>query len=150
MHHQLNYSRRLTSYLIRDRGPPAAPDSFAGNNPGGNCKHTNDYVHSSSSSNCHHARPPNWPMRKCALHFLNIISSLYLILSLQAHTPFSFHTNLHGHLAPMISTVSLLNELLPMPMIQRCHVLCFTILYLSTTEFPIRFSFFLNKHLNCL
>ncbi len=47
------------------------------------------------------------PMRKCALHFLNIISSLYLILSLQAHTPFSFHTNLLHHLAPMISTVSL-------------------------------------------
>ncbi len=45
------------------------------------------------------------PMRKCALHFLNIISSLYLILSFQAHTPFSFHTNLLRHLAPMISTV---------------------------------------------
>ncbi len=50
----------------------------------------------------------------------------------------------------MISTVSLLNKLLPMPMKQRRHVLCFTILYLSTTEFPTRFSFFLNKHLNCL
>ncbi len=63
---------------------------------------------------------------------------------------FSFHTNLLRHLAPMISIVSLLNELLPMPMTQRCHVLCFTILYLSSTEFPTRFSFFLNKHLNCL
>ncbi len=50
----------------------------------------------------------------------------------------------------MISTVSLLNELLAMPMTQRCHVLCFTILYLSTTEFPTHFSFFLNKHWNCL
>ncbi len=50
----------------------------------------------------------------------------------------------------MISTVSLLNELLPMPTTQRCLVLCFTILYLSTAEFPTRFSFFLNKHLNCL
>ncbi len=50
----------------------------------------------------------------------------------------------------MISTASLLNELLPMPMTQRCHVHCFTILYLSTAECPTRVSFFLNKYLNYL
>ncbi len=72
------------------------------------------------------------------------------MLSLLAYTPFSFHTILLRHLAPMIPTVSLLNELLSMPLTQRCHVLCFTVLYLSTTEPPIRFSFFLNKPWNCL
>ncbi len=50
----------------------------------------------------------------------------------------------------MISTVSLLNELLSMPMTLRCQVLCFTILYLFITEFPTRLCFFLNKPWNCL
>ncbi len=50
----------------------------------------------------------------------------------------------------MISTVSLLNELFSMPMTPRCHVLCFTNLYFSTTESPARFSFFFNNPLNCL
>ncbi len=54
------------------------------------------------------------------------------------------------HLAPMIPTGSLLNELLSMPMSQRCHVLCFAILYLFSIESPTRFFFFLNKSLNCL
>ncbi len=83
----------------------------------------------SLSSNCHHARPPNWP---------------------KAFRPFSFHTNHLRHLAPMISTVSLLNELLSMPMTLRCQVLCFTILYLFIAEFPTRLCFFLNKPWNCL
>ncbi len=50
----------------------------------------------------------------------------------------------------MISTVSLSNELLYMPTTLRCQVLCFTILYLFTTESPTRLSFFLNKPWNCL
>ncbi len=89
-------------------------------------------------------------MRKGALHFLSIISSSYRILPLLAYTPFSFHTILLRHLAPMIPTVSLLNELLSMPLTQSCHVLCFTVLYLSTTEPPTRCPFFLNKPLNGL
>ncbi len=64
--------------------------------------------------------------------------------------PVSFHPNHLRPLAPMSSTVSLLNELLSMPMTLRCQVLCFKILYLFTTEFPTRLSFFLNKHWNCL
>ncbi len=68
----------------------------------------------------------------------------------RAFTHYSFHTYLLHHLAPMISTVSLLNELLSMPMTLRWYVLCFTILYLFTTESPTRFSFFLNKPWNCL
>ncbi len=90
------------------------------------------------------------PMRKRALHFLNITSSVYHVMPLYAYTHFSFHTNLLHSLAPMISTVSLLNDLLSMPMTQRCLVLCFTILHLRTTESPKRFSFFLNKPLNGL
>ncbi len=50
----------------------------------------------------------------------------------------------------MISTVSLLNELLSMPVTLRWQVLCFTILHLFTTESPTRLCFFLNKPWNCL
>ncbi len=52
-------------------------------------------LHSSSSSNFHHARPPNW-------------STLFSFLIYALH-----------HLTPMISTVSLLYERLSMPMTQR-------------------------------
>ncbi len=66
------------------------------------------------------------PMRKHALHFVNIC--LYLTLPFSDYIPRSFLTNVLCHRAPMISAVSTLNELLPIPVTQRCHVPCFTIL----------------------
>ncbi len=85
---------------------------------------------------------------------LSSFSNLYFFfisfLVFVSFRPSSFHTNHLRHLAPMITTVSLLNGLLSMPMTLRCYVLCFTILYLFTTGFPTRLYFFLNKPWNCL
>ncbi len=48
----------------------------------------------------------------------------------------SFHTYLLRHLAPMISTIYLLNMLISMPITYRCHFLGFTILHLSIIKSP--------------
>ncbi len=65
------------------------------------------------------------PLRKRTLQFFTVISFLNPI-----YTPFSVLTNLCRHLAPVVCTVSLLNEILSMSMTQRCYVLPFKSLYL--------------------
>ncbi len=98
--------------------------------------------------NCHHAWPPNWPNAETrysfSKHYFFISSFLCKLTHLLLSILTSFAILLH-----FISTLSILNEQPSMHM-TRCHVLSFKIRYLSTIEFPTRFSFYLNKPLNCL